>query len=228
MRQCIALIVALLIISLAFAPLIVPLPDTTPTHTIDPTPPTTTPTTTPAPTYTVIAAFDLDDTLLHSSPAFNKANHPTTGAFWHNVNGITPAYCTPLTTGTTILKAHQYQDTKAHTKVYTYIITARPNTNTKALTTWLIATYHVHGVYYTGKTSTTPKQNKATILKALALKHSADPEYCYYYGDSDSDIKAGIEAGYTTTRITRPPFSNYKRSNNPGTYNEPIIKWNQY
>jgi acid phosphatase class B len=222
MRLITTIITLITLLFFALAPIIIPLPAT---HTNTPLTTTTTTPTTPAP-YTIIAAFDLDDTLLHSSPSFTGNYHKDTGMDWYTVNGTTPSLCTPLTTGTTILQAHQSNHNRNNTKVYTYIVTARPSTNTQALTQWLIDTYHVHGVYYTGKANGVAKINKATVLTNLANQHHAT--HTYYYGDSDSDIKAGLEAHCITTRIQRPPYSNYKRSNNPGIYNEPIIPWNSF
>lgn len=226
MRQLLATLAALILIALT---LLIALTTITPTLTTNtPAPaPTTAATTT---THTVIAAFDLDDCLLDSSPAFSLKPFS-----WTRINGATPHLCSPLTHGTSILQAHQHQGTKPHTTVYTYIITARSahpdHTTTKALTKWLIDTYHVHGVYYTGKYTykgtKIPKADKADILRDLAIMHGAHPDHCYWYGDSDSDIKAGIEAGYITYRTVRPSFSNYTKSNNPGIYNETIIPFSQ-
>ncbi len=218
MRQFIVSLIAIItVLLIGFSPLCLRTQDTPTTKLTTTTPATPTPPT-PAP-IVVVAAFDLDDTLIHSSPAFDHTKkHKNNMPFWHNVNACTPQFCPPLATGTTILNAHQSQHKRNNTLVYTYIVTARKDQNTEALTTWLINTFHVDGVFYTYK------DNKAITLKALATKHNAT--HTYFYGDSDSDITAGMEAGYSTHRIVRPPFSNYTKKNNPGKYNEPIIPWN--
>lgn len=153
--------------------------------------------------------FDVDDTILFSSPAFLQAERsdikPFSKEYWDIVNSSDEKYSIIKKKTAEIIK--KYLDNGDEV----FAITARPDYNGEYLKNFL------------NKALNIPKENiffeydsKVERIKSLKLD--------YYYGDSDSDIEDALAAGAKPIRIQRSPNSNYKKKYNPGKYNEQIIE----
>jgi acid phosphatase (class B) len=153
--------------------------------------------------------FDLDDTLLFSTPAFNKGfrsvHKPFSKRFWALVNKSDKGNSIVKERVRKILDEHKNNGDEI------FIITARFPYKTKPLTDFLVETFQIEkeNIYF-------EPRGKAERIKSLKLD--------IFYGDSDSDISAAIESGAKGMRILRSPSSWYKKKYNPGKYHEHIIE----
>jgi len=151
--------------------------------------------------------FDIDDTLLFSSPAFDRGYagaQPYTDEFWKIINSSDEEVSIMKEKCYEILKAHQDKGHKV------YLITARNSEGGEVLKKYL-----------SGKVGI-PEENiffapngKTERIKELGIDA--------FYGDSDSDMRYAEEAGAIPIRIMRSPKSSYKGSCNPGCLNEFIV-----
>jgi len=151
--------------------------------------------------------FDIDDTILFSSPAFDKAYagaEPYTEDFWKIVNASDGKVSHFKKKTVEILKAHQKKGHKI------YLITSRNPAGGEALKKFLAGRLVI------------PEENilfspsgKTELIKELGIDA--------FYGDSDSDMRCANEAGAMPLRIKRSPESGYKASYNPGCLDEYII-----
>ena len=148
-----------------------------------------------------IVGFDIDDTILFSTPAFDKgyaSGHPYgTEEFWEVVNSSDE--------GNSIIKKKTLEILNAHKEKghEIYFVTSRNPAGGETLQKFLSSELGI------------PEENiifapggKTEILKKLGIDA--------FYGDSDSDIRYAIEAGAIPIRILRSPDSSYKGSHNPG------------
>ena len=162
----------------------------------------------------ISVGFDIDDTLLFSTPAFNKARESFqfgTDEFWSLVNSLDEEYSPIKKKVYEIVKQHLQSGNKI------YAITARPGNNGNALKRTINKKFGipVENVYFE------PNQ-KIDKIKQLGIT--------LFYGDSDSDIQDAIAAGAKGIRIERSPKSSYKDEKtgklikyNPGKFGEEII-----
>lgn len=152
--------------------------------------------------------FDIDDTLIFSTPAFAKAFQsktvPFSAAFWKIVN--------KSDSGISIVKKKSYEIVKKYEKAgdEVYAITARYPNNGKYLKDFINAKFGIpkSHIFFA-------PNGKAKKMKELKLN--------IFYGDSDSDMVYAKEAGATPIRIMRSKKSSYKRNYHPGKYGEKII-----
>ncbi len=153
--------------------------------------------------------FDVDDTILFSSPNFDVANNTDIEKFskeyWEMVNSSDEKYSKIKKKTVEIIKKHLENGDEV------FVITARPSYGKEGLVNFL------------NKALNIPKENiffepesKVQRIKELKLD--------YFYGDSDNDIQDAIEAGSVGIRIKRSPLSGYKKKYNPGKFNEKIIE----
>jgi len=156
---------------------------------------------TTVPTTPIAIGFDVDDTVLFSSPSFEVPTTVSKAAFWDYVNSHS-SLSTPIHNTVRIIKQHL---ALGHT---VYLITKRPHTANEDLTAY------INNILPTCPVLFCPK-GKTIVIKTLQIK--------LFYGDSDSDITDALDAGAIPVRVPRPPLSNYKSSNNPGKYNEYIL-----
>lgn len=153
--------------------------------------------------------FDLDDTLVFSTPAFqrgfNSDAEPFSDEFWSVVNGSDSAVSCIKPATFRLLKNHQR---KGHE---VYVITARKGVNPGPARTFVNETFDVpeDHLYF-------EPDGKTERLKKLGID--------VYYGDSDSDIKDAREAGIKAVRIQRSPESNYQEKYNPGRFDEKVLE----
>lgn len=168
-----------------------------------------------SPAEKINAGFDIDDTLLFSSPNFDRAKEKFkfgSDEFWAEVNGNDEKYSIVKKS---VLKIVEELLEKNYN---VYAITARPEINDQPLKEYISKTFNIplENVYFEPKT-------KIDRIKILNIK--------YFYGDADSDISDAIDAGAVGIRIQRSSKSSYKDPKtgflvkyNPGKFKEKIIE----
>ncbi|GEM_PF-1483705 len=153
--------------------------------------------------------FDLDDTLLFSSPAFQKGFdadvRPYSWAFWRVVNTSDGEVSVVKKKTREILQAHQAKGAEI------FVVTARHPHGGEEVMRFLYKTFGIPPTHVYFET-----EGKAERLRALRLD--------VFYGDADSDVSAALEAGVKPVRILRSPKSSYKKKYNPGKYDEEIVE----
>ncbi len=182
--------------------------------------------------------FDIDDTLLFSTPAFGRGfatggtPAPTDTTFWTAVNGCDPgcdAETITLADGSTkdlpatdpsAVKSRAYELVQYHLSLgqQVYAITARPDINGDVLRDYLATQFGIdrNNVYF-------EPVMKTDRMAALGLD--------VFYGDSDSDITDARKVPGRTVlgvRFERSPKSSYRDGMrlaryHPGYFGEPII-----
>ncbi|MDO8734799.1 MAG: HAD family acid phosphatase [Elusimicrobiota bacterium] len=151
--------------------------------------------------------FDVDDTLLFSSPAFNIANKSEYSEYseewWAIVNKSDEGNSIVKKVAEKILNEHKAKGDGI------FAITARDNAGSNVLKGYLNKTFGIkkENVFCTNR--------KAEKIRELNIK--------IFYGDSDSDITAAQEAGAKGIRILRSSKSSYKGKYHPGEFGEEII-----
>lgn len=157
--------------------------------------------------------FDVDDTLLFSTPAFKKGFDSDVKAFsseyWIIVNKSDREHSIIKKKTAELLKMHQLEGDEV------FIITARHPDGGDVLKEFLTEIFNVPAGNIFFET-----EGKKERLKRLGLN--------VYYGDSDSDISAAINAGVKPFRILRTNKSSYKKKFNPGAYGEEIITGSEW
>jgi len=153
--------------------------------------------------------FDIDDTLLFSSPNFdnalNSSVEPYSKEFWEMVNKNDRKYSKIKPTVKKIVDKHLKNGDEV------YIITARKPYGGSHLKRYISKTFGV------------PKKNiffepesKSERITNLGLK--------IYYGDSDDDMRDALKSGARPVRILRAKESSYKKNYNVGNYDEEIVE----
>lgn len=172
------------------------------------------------PHHSINVGFDVDDTVLFSSPGFYYAfnNHDgkngsnrygkrpiSSKAFWRDMNGFFDKFSMPKDIAKKLINMHLAREDKI------IFITARPYTKHEILTDLLSKMFKIKAtVIFAGKT----KKNTFINNKAIKL----------FYGDSDSDIRAAHDAGIRGLRVLRSPMSTNKHSYHPGMYGESAVE----
>jgi acid phosphatase class B len=156
------------------------------------------------------AAFDYDDTLVFSSPAFSKAfksgAQAFSPAFWEIVNTNYDQESRKVFSNALawVLRAFGFKVT---------ILADRPSYGGQALRKeWReMASDFV----FVGD-----KGSKASYLRRAGT--------VIFFGDSDSDISEGRKARVFSVRIRRSPKSSYKEDYAPGTLHEIVVPLSEY
>jgi acid phosphatase (class B) len=151
--------------------------------------------------------LDIDDTVLFSSPAFDKGfaqAQAYTDEFWTIVNASDEELSRPKPKTIEIINAHKE---KGHE---IFLITSRNGAGGEALREYLASLLAIppENIYFA-------PSGKTAILKELGIDA--------FYGDSDTDIQYAQEAGAIPIRIMRSPESGYKSKYNPGSFGEFIV-----
>lgn len=155
-------------------------------------------------------AFDYDDTLVYSTPAFAKAFSsgaaPYSPQFWRTVN---TSYDLERPKILPYLMAWTFRILGFKVTV----LTSRPNYDGSALRKeWrMLATDFI----FSGNSG-----NKHKYLR--------DGNYVLYFGDSDSDIIQGRKAGILTLRVKRNSKSLYKDDYHPGSLREFVLPFTEF
>jgi len=151
--------------------------------------------------------LDIDDTLLFSSPAFDKGfaeAQAYTDEFWTIVNASDEELSLIKPKTIEIINAHKE---KGHE---IFLITARNEAGGEVLKKYMASLLDIPegNIYFA-------PSGKTELLKKLQIDA--------FYGDSDSDIQCAQEAGAIPVRIMRSPDSGYKSKYNPGSLGEFIV-----
>ena len=157
-------------------------------------------------------AFDYDDTLVFSSPAFRKAYAKSTQAgssdFWSIVNSSYDLEKPKLLT---------YPLAWAF-RIFGFrvtVLTARPAVEAEALKKeWRHLVSRGNFIFAGEETA---KQS-----------HLASGNYILYFGDSVNDIELARRARVFPIRVRRHMKSVYKEDYNPGTLGEIVIPFSEY
>lgn len=153
--------------------------------------------------------FDIDDTLLFSTPSFERGFNadvePFSKQFWSVVNSNDAEVSCIKPKVYKMVQEYQSQG------VEVYAITAREPHNGQNLKNFLEKSYNIPSdhVFF-------EPDSKTDRLKNLELD--------IYFGDSDSDISDAQEANIPAVRIQRSKKSNYEKKYNPGKHGETIIE----
>jgi acid phosphatase (class B) len=198
------------------------------------------------PTSTGAVAFDIDDTLLFSTPAFTRAfatggtPKPDDAVFWNVANGCDvgcQAATITLPDGTTKqLPANAPSPVKAKARELVefhlengqevYAITARPDINGDVLRDYLEAELGIardHVFFEPDIDQVGNPAGKTDRMQSLSL--------AVFYGDADSDITDARKVQGVNVQAVRflrsPKSSNRKEGRlskyHPGYYGEPIV-----
>ncbi len=157
--------------------------------------------------------FDIDDTLLFSTPAFrvgfNSDVKKFSPEFWKIVNSSDSENSKIKNSTKNILLDHRNQGD------IIYAITSRHPFGTAPVKKFINKTFGIpeENIYF-------EIEGKSSRMKMLDLD--------IFYGDSDSDISDSIEAGVKPYRILRARESSYKKKYNPGKYGEEIIEGSEW
>jgi len=155
-------------------------------------------------------AFDYDDTLVFSTPAFSQAFStgvpPFSPKFWTVVNNSyhleRPKYL-PYSMAW-LFRICGFKVT---------VLTPRPKYGGEALKKewrYLASEFHF----------TSGSSNKHKYLK--------EGNFVLFFGDSDTDIVEGRKAKVLTMRIRRSPKSSYKENYHPGSLKEFVIPFSEF
>lgn len=149
--------------------------------------------------------FDVDDTVLFSTAGYyygqqkyspGSDSYLRMEEFWNEMNNGLDRFSLPKECARTLIELHKRRGDMI------YFITARQKTRTETLTELLARTFdldNINDVIFTNLKA------QAILIKGIQI----------YYGDSDADMRAAIEAGCRGIRImragnsTKRPFPEY-------------------
>lgn len=171
----------------------------------------------------IAVGFDVDDTLLFSSPGFYYGFENTDGPngtnlygskplssdkFWEDMNTKFDYFSIPKESAKKVIEMHKKRGDTV------YFVTARPGSKKETLTTILKKTFVLPEnnpkAIFAGKTS------KGVFIK----KHHIS----VFYGDADTDISEANEVGVRAIRFMRSPLSTNKSKYHPGMHGEAVLE----
>lgn len=165
--------------------------------------------------------FDVDDTVLFSSPGFYYAMHNRDGErggnkygedpwsselFWYEMNAVLDGFSLPKEIARKLIALHRSRGDNI------WFITARLESENETLTDLLNRTFDIPGnppVIFSGETPKTHFINQQRIQ--------------LYYGDSDTDITEAQDAGIRVVRILRANISIDNRPVKVGGFGEEVL-----
>ncbi len=169
----------------------------------------------------IAVGFDVDDTVLFSSPAFYFVINNRAGAdglnkygekpfehpqVWFDINTELDQFSLPKKIAQQLIQMHLKRGDSL------FFITARDPSEDEKLTALLQRTFNIpqmHPVIFMGSMS------KSTPIQQLKIQ--------LYYGDSDADITDAQKAGIRAIRILRAENSTDPRPLHLGSYGEKIL-----
>lgn len=164
--------------------------------------------------------FDIDDTVLFSSPCFHFGKQkysPGTNDylrnddFWQELNAGCDRYSMPKDIARKLISLHQARGDSL------YFITARPETAGEQVTELVQKAFAItgmHPVVFTGSSDKT-----AAIRKT---------DLAIYYGDSDSDVRSALNAGARPIRVMRAHNSTNRPMPANGSLGEEVLMDSEY
>ncbi len=165
--------------------------------------------------------FDLDDTILFSTPVFDRAFKsgvkPFSREFWEIVNTSDRELSSVKRRTEALIGEHQRNGDEI------YVISGREPVREEAVQSFLHDRLGIkpENVHFTGLSpdSASPSgiapNSKAEVMKSLGIT--------VFYGDSDTDIADARAAGAKGIRIQRSERSSYKDRYHPGSLDEEIV-----
>jgi acid phosphatase (class B) len=160
--------------------------------------------------------FDVDDTVLFSSPCFyygqNKYSPGTDDylnnqKFWDEINANCGPYSIPKAVAAKLIDLH----TKRGDTIF--FITGRTKSDGEKLTETIQTAFKmakINPVVFTAGSET-----KTAFMKEHALK--------IYYGDADGDMRQALQVGARPIRVLRASNSTYKPMPKNGSFGEEVI-----
>lgn len=170
----------------------------------------------------IAVGFDVDDTVLFSSPGFYYAFSNTDGPdgknkygerplssdqFWKDQSCDFDRFSMPKESARAVIDMHNKRGDTI------YFVTARPAVKGEILTRLLHREFKLKNqpdAIFSGKTS------KAVFIRKNKIS--------IFYGDSDSDISEAYDAGIRAIRFLRSPISTNKGKYNPGMHGEVVLR----
>ncbi|KID01095.2 class B acid phosphatase [Hafnia alvei] len=174
----------------------------------------------------IAVGFDIDDTVLFSSPGFYRGqkefspqdqSYLKDPAFWEKMNNGWDSFSMPKQVGKDLIAMHLKRGDSI------YFITGRSPTKTETVTNTLqedfsIPAASMNSVIFAGDQ---PGQNtKINWIKEKQIK--------VYYGDSDGDITAARDVGIRGIRVLRASNSSYQPLPKAGALGEEVIVNSEY
>ena len=168
--------------------------------------------------------FDIDDTLLFSSPGFyygrekyspGNRTYSRLPEFWEEMNNGLDRFSLPKAIARKLIELHQERGDTL------YFITGRPPAKTETLTDLLGKTFGVENpnpVIFTGNSRA--GNAKIEPLEVNGIK--------IFYGDSDGDIEAAQAVGARAIRVLRAGNSTSPPVPNPGHLGEEVLADSEY
>ncbi|CAK8162395.1 Class B acid phosphatase (modular protein) [Candidatus Xenohaliotis californiensis] len=163
---------------------------------------------------TLLIGFDIDDTLLFSSPGYQYLKHikgvkMNSDAFWEAMNGDYDDFSVPINIGSKLLSFHKKRGDKI------YFITNRRDVKSEKLTARMQQLFHIDNEHMNPIIFSNSDANKASHIKGLGLH--------IYYGDSDSDMVDAKSAGAQPVRIPRSSNSSNHSFHKNGAFGEVVL-----
>lgn len=174
----------------------------------------------------VAVGFDIDDTVLFSSPGFyrgqkefspDKEDYLKNPAFWEKMNNGWDEFSMPKEVAKNLIAMHLRRGDSI------YFVTGRTQTKSETVSKtlqndFLIPAADLNPVIFAGDKA--GQNTKTQWLKDKQIK--------LFYGDSDNDITAAQAAGARGIRVLRASNSSYKPLPKAGSYGEEVIVNSEY
>ena len=171
----------------------------------------------------LVVGFDVDDTVLFSSPGFYYADTNTDGvdgsnlfaqgpqgtnAFWEALNTKLDGFSIPKVIARKLMALHRARGDEIH------FITARPcpSGDTAPLTKRL---NQVFGLANQHPVVFTHRSGKTSIFQEKRIQ--------IFYGDSDREIKDAMAIGIRAIRVVRSPLSTNPSVTHDGAFGEEVL-----
>ncbi|MGL5226434.1 MAG: acid phosphatase AphA [Aeromonas sp.] len=170
--------------------------------------------------------FDIDDTLLFSSPGFYRGKQQFSPsddgylknpAFWEKMNNGWDAFSIPKEVGKALIAMHLKRGD------HIYFVTGRSATKTETVSNTLQQTMHIPAAQLNPVIFAGDKPGQNTKVQWLKDKHMK-----IFYGDADGDIKAAQAVGARGIRLLRAANSSYQPLPQAGALGEEVIINSQF
>ena len=162
--------------------------------------------------------FDIDDTVLYSSPGFvrgktefspNSNDYLNNPEFWQKMNSGWDKFSIPKKVARELIKMHQERGDTI------YFVTARPYTEGEKVTEIIEKTFGIRDMKPVVFADKANNFNKTDNLKQRNIK--------LFYGDADGDITSAQAVGARAIRIMRAVNSSYYPLPRNGQFGEEVI-----
>ena len=161
---------------------------------------------------TTAVGFDIDDTVLFSSPGFYHLRtfenlKPGNPQFWQEINNGEDEYNPPKQIAQQLLTMHEKKGDKI------YFITKRAKTETETLSKILQEVFNLQSLIE--PVVFTDLKDKTSFIEERGIQ--------VYYGDADADMLEAKAAGAEPVRVMRGHASSAQTPNMNGAFGETVI-----